>query len=34
LRCGFKRLKLEIIPQSITHRKFPINENFFESIDT
>lgn len=34
LRAGFKRLKLEIIPQSITHRKFPINENFFESIDT
>jgi intein-encoded DNA endonuclease-like protein len=34
LRAGFKRLKLEIIPQSVTHRKFPINENFFESIDT
>lgn len=34
LRTGFKRLGLEIIPQSITRRKFPINENFFESIDT
>lgn len=34
LRAGFKRLNLEIIPQQITRRKFPINENFFEIIDT
>lgn len=34
LRCGFKRLNLEIIPQEITRRKFPINENFFEIINT
>lgn len=34
LRSGFKRLGLEIIPQEITRRKFPINEDFFETIDT
>lgn len=31
---GFRRLNLEIIPQEITRRKFPINESFFENIDT
>jgi hypothetical protein len=42
-RCGisgqylwrrFRRLGLEVIPLSITQRKFPINEDFFETIDT
>lgn len=34
LRTGFKRLNLEIIPQEITRRKFPINDKFFELVDT
>lgn len=34
LRSGFKRLNLQIIPQEITRRKFAINENFFENIDS
>lgn len=34
LRSSFKKLGLEIIPQSITRRKFPINENYFEIINT
>jgi hypothetical protein len=31
---AFRRLNLEIIPQKITKRKYQINENFFETIDT
>jgi intein/homing endonuclease len=34
LRAGFKRLNLKIISQEITRRKFPVNENFFETIDS
>lgn len=34
LWCGFKRLQLEIIPQSIVRQKFPVNNNYFEVIDT
>jgi len=34
LRSGYLRLGLEIISQSITRRKFPINESFFENIDS
>lgn len=31
---GFKRLQLEIIPQSKSKRKFPIREDFFSIIDS
>lgn len=34
LRSGFKRLGLEIIPQTTVNQKFPINDTFFESIDS
>lgn len=34
LRKGFVRLKLPLIPQTVVLRKFRLNENFFENIDT
>jgi len=34
LRHGFRRLGLEVIPQEVTRRKFPVCDTFFESIDS
>ena len=34
LRRGFNRLNLKVVPQEISHRKFPVNDRFFEEIDT
>lgn len=34
LRKGFIRLNLPIIPLEFAKRKFPVNDNFFEKIDT
>ncbi len=31
---GFKRLNLKIIPNEFAKRKFPVNDNYFEIIDT
>lgn len=34
LNRGFNKLKLPLIPQSVVRRKYPINEKFFDKIDT
>lgn len=34
LRHGFDRLGFKVVPQEISKRKFPVDENFFEVIDT
>jgi len=34
LRNGFKRLDLKVFSQEITKRKYRINDNFFQDIDT
>src|SRR5271155_4421936 len=34
LRRGFVRLGLKVLPLEVVKRKYPVNDNFFEDIDT